>query len=167
MILFLDFDGVLHNEDVFLTNLNQAEIDALTESERRFLTKNNQIVTGTNLFEHAERLAAILAPYPNIKIVISSTWREHFTLDQIANILPPSLAKRVIGKTPELGFPNRAYEICIYAFEIKTPWIVLDDSALWWLDGQCWPNLFKCDSKKGLDESAGIEFSKFLQEFTS
>ena len=56
MILFLDFDGVLHPDPCF--------------EEAR-------------LFENAPRLSAALAPYPEVAVVLSTSWRTQRTLAQL------------------------------------------------------------------------------------
>ena len=55
MILFLDFDGVLHHENVSLKKCHPAKRRHLSESDRRFLTLDGMIVKGQNLFEHVDR----------------------------------------------------------------------------------------------------------------
>ena len=57
MIIYLDFDGVLHHYDVYLDQ------------------RNRTILRGMGaLFEYAPRLESILATYPNIKLVLSTSW---------------------------------------------------------------------------------------------
>ncbi|MDP1870810.1 MAG: HAD domain-containing protein [Gallionella sp.] len=57
MMLFLDFDGVLHPNEAFMT-------------------KTGVVLRcdGHNLFEHAELLADLLEPYPTVKIMLSTSW---------------------------------------------------------------------------------------------
>ena len=74
MILFLDFDGVLHT------------IQA-TESEG---------------FAHVPALEAVLREFPSVQIVISSSWRYHENLEQLRLRFSPDIAARIIGVTPAL-----------------------------------------------------------------
>ncbi|MFZ3000646.1 MAG: HAD domain-containing protein [Undibacterium umbellatum] len=53
MILFLDFDGVLHPEPCY---------------------------DKTQLFSCLPRLEAILRDFPTVQIVISSTWRKNWSI---------------------------------------------------------------------------------------
>lgn len=177
MILFLDFDGVLHIDEVFVVDCDQAAIDSLTDREREFLTDTNKLVTGTNLFEHAERLAEVLQPFQNVQVVISSTWRLYFSQERLLKFLPRSLAERVIGQTPSIytldwgGWFQREREISEYLKEYSkgkgsVSWIVLDDKRLSsFFSYDFASNLFQCAGDKGFDENTAIEFTKFLQRY--
>ena len=57
VIIYLDFDGVLHHYDVYLDHSNRAVLRGMGA-----------------LFEYASRLESILTPYPDIKIVLSTSW---------------------------------------------------------------------------------------------
>ena len=60
-IVFVDFDGVLHPSG---------------------------FPAGTSLpFEWVDDLARLLAPFPEIGVVVHSTWREQFSLDYIQDFL--------------------------------------------------------------------------------
>lgn len=171
MILFLDFDGVLHNENVTLKRCKQSSARWLKDHERRYLTSTGHYVKGTNLFEHADRLTAAIAPYPDVQIVISSTWREHFYPEKLLSFLPPELAARVIGQTPRYdkygGVGARLLEVLAYLHGnglAKRQWIALDDQAqLFWDDTENPPdNLFICGND-GLTEETAAAFSDFMQ----
>jgi len=43
MVLFLDFDGCLHNSNVVMKPCSQADALNLSAEERRFVTKNNYL----------------------------------------------------------------------------------------------------------------------------
>lgn len=166
MLLFLDFDGVLHNDEVYLEPCNPM----LTESERQFVTRGGRRVTGTNLFEHCDRLAAALEPFPNVSIVITSTWREHFDLDALKGFLPPALAEQVIGVTPQYfsrgGLLHRVREIDAFLRDNDLgwePWIALDDQA-YKFKGADHPFLLLLDCNEGLTAAAAVVFSQRLSE---
>jgi hypothetical protein len=177
MILFLDFDGVLHSDEVYIADCDQAEIALLTDRERLFLTDDNKLLTGTKLFEHADRLASVLEQFQNIQLVISSTWRVHFSQERLLKFLPPSLTGRVIGQTPLIytyewgGWYQREREISEYLKKYSDgkciePWIVLDDKPLYSFFSFDFPShLFRCTRDKGFDENTAIEFAKFLQNY--
>lgn len=74
-VIFLDFDGVLHPE-------------------------NATPWTG-NRFQHAPQLARMLAPWPDVRIVVHSSWRLDHTVEQLRTLVGP-LGSRVIGVTPRL-----------------------------------------------------------------
>lgn len=78
-ILFLDFDGVLHRQ--------------LTMQQVR----RGQAVV---LFEFADRLERALVPYPNVRIVLSTSWVVSHGIQFCLNSLrQPGLCDRVIGAT--------------------------------------------------------------------
>lgn len=91
-ILFLDFDGCLHPDDVY-----HVEGKPVLRTE------------GAKLFEHADVLADLVAPYPELRIVLSTSWvrvlgfnqaMEYSLiqgLTQAQGYLPMPLKSRVIG----------------------------------------------------------------------
>ena len=76
MILFLDFDGVLHPE------------------------YDGQATPADVVFCHLPRFEAVMRDYPEVEIVISSMWREQFPLDALRARFSPDIAGRIIGATP-------------------------------------------------------------------
>lgn len=173
MILFLDFDGVLHSNDAGL-ELNvrdEASMQSLTEEDRRFTTRDGRLIVGKNLFEHADRLAMALEPYPDVRIVISSTWRIHFELEALKAFLPPALADRVIGITPQVfsrdGVSQRLREIDLYFSKnnrVLEPWIALDDQDWLFFCGEgVEPYLILLDGKKGFTDAAAVVLRQRLR----
>lgn len=75
MILFLDFDGVMHSTV-------QAD-----EDPRR-------------TFTHVPRLAAWLEAWPQVDVVISSSWRMGHSQRRMVRLLGPVIGRRVVGCTP-------------------------------------------------------------------
>ncbi len=137
MILFLDFDGVLHGEPE-LRRCAPTSAKFLKDDEKRFVTKGHQRVVSVDgpLFEHAERLAEVLAGHESVDIVISSSWRTHFDLHKLAGFLPPALGHRVVGTTPVLDASNpdgiRFLECESWVMMrglASCPWLALDDMA--------------------------------------
>lgn len=171
MILFLDIDGVLHHENVTLHRVKQSSVRWLKDHERRYLTATGYYVKGANLFEHCDRLIAALAPYPDVQIVISSTWREHFRPETLLRYFPPALADRVIGQTPHCdkygGVGSRLNEVLAYleGNGLNEPWIALDDQAqLFWDDTENPPDNLFIIGNEGLTETVSIAFSQWLQD---
>lgn len=172
MLLFLDFDGVLHHENVTLKPCHPAERRHLKPAESRFLTHDSKLAKGKSLFEHADRLADMLVPFPHVKIVISSSWREHFRPDKLMSFLPEALASRVIGQTPVYdkygGVGSRLLEVLAYLHGnglADQPWIALDDQAqLFWDDTENPPdNLIITNACDGITESNVQELIERLQ----
>jgi hypothetical protein len=124
-ILFLDFDGVLH----------PAWGNSLPE------------------FVHAHALAQAMAGRP-CEIVISSTWREHYSLAQIKGFLLPELGGRVIGVTgqdPPGRYPrHKAILQYLAALGEAVDWRALDDSGS---EFHACPNLILCDGAIGLQQA--------------
>jgi hypothetical protein len=85
MILFLDFDGVLHPTDVYLK-------------------KGRPTLNGEGeLFMWAPQLIEALAPYPHVKIVLSTSWVRVRGFTRTRRALPEALRARVIGATWHSG----------------------------------------------------------------
>lgn len=82
MIIFLDFDGVLHPNAVYNPKNKPLELRAPGE-----------------LFMHAQVLIDALAYYPNAKIVLSTSWVRVLGYDRTKKKMPTSLAERVTGAT--------------------------------------------------------------------
>ncbi len=112
MILFLDFDGVLHEDPCF--------------DEGR-------------LFARAPDLGQALEPFPEVRIVLSTSWRTQRTLAEMTQPLPTALRKRVIDATPLITSsdspaalrPYRRHAECACWLRgqghEQTPWVALDD----------------------------------------
>lgn len=135
-ILFLDFDGVLHP-------------DPCRDSAR--------------LFEHAPRLAAALAPFADLAIVLSTAWRTHHDAAALAAHLPSALRARVLGVTrcfhaierrPAL-VPYRRQAECQHWIDSERPgadWLALDDRSTEF-EPYC-DRLIATRSDTGLDDAA-------------
>lgn len=124
MILFLDFDGVLHPEN---TN------------------RKSDLLTRLPLIED------VLREFPSAEIVISSAWRlnwPHHTLAtlELRRHFSEDVAPRVIGVTPnftQLDRQNAPDGLHLYRRQWEcemwlranrlpgTPWVALDDRAYW------------------------------------
>ena len=83
-ILYLDFDGVLHPECVFV------------DARRGIHLKD---APGRQLFENAEILVDELEPYPSVKLVLSTSWVRALGYDGARARLPGELRARCIGAT--------------------------------------------------------------------
>jgi hypothetical protein len=135
MILFLDFDGVLHPDPCF---------DA------------------GRLFEQVPRLAAVVADFSGLDLVLTTSWRSQKSLAQLTEPLG-ALAARVVGATPHFStfsaparlrpYPRQAeceQWLCANA-ATDAEWIVLDDRPS--LFAPDCDRLIACNSTHGLDES--------------
>lgn len=162
VILFLDFDGVLHTPNVLLRRCSPADRRFLLDDEKRFITRNYQRIVAADgkLFTHADRLALILDTVNlDIHVVISSSWRTHFSLERMASFLPARIQHRVVGMTPVLDPANpdgmRRLE-CETWLNMRgmacCPWLALDDMPELFFAGRdapLPPNLVWCKDMFG------------------
>ncbi len=74
MILFLDFDGVLHPEPCY---------------------------SDSDLFCHRPLFESVMREFPDIEIVISSTWRQNRSLAQLKALFSDDIAACIVGVTPD------------------------------------------------------------------
>lgn len=104
IVLFLDFDGVLH--------------PLACEANRRF--------------ENVNRLEKILAKFPNIIVVISSMWGHDTPLHELRKHFPKSIHKNIIGSIQQDRY-KRCDNIKEWLGQTSHcryyPWIAIDDSA--------------------------------------
>ena len=104
LLLFLDFDGVLH--------------------------------PGVRPFPEPDCIAALTEAVSGLELdmVVSSSWREQFTLDELRGFLGPILGPRLIAVTPVIDDPFlhhvRYHEVRQYLDGLQTipPWIAIDDT---------------------------------------
>jgi hypothetical protein len=136
MLLFLDFDGVLHPDPCF--------------DEQR-------------LFENAPRLAEALAGFPEVAIVLSTSWRTQRTMAELAALLPAGLRERVIDVTPAVAPSDTPAALVPYRRQAectswlrrrgheRMPWVALDDRPS--LFAPYCDQLILCDSRYGFGEA--------------
>ena len=119
--LFVDFDGTL--------DVGHAYID---EQDRLTLD------TVRGLLEFAPLLVELLAPYPAVEIVLTTSWARRLPEERVIAYLPPELRPRVVGTTRDIK-PRRSYVldgtkrtdvICSYVYGKRLKhWLAIDDSV--------------------------------------
>lgn len=124
-ICYLDYEAVLHDGNVL-----------------RNRTKGMTIKTpGRTFFEWMPILDDLLAPYPDLKIVLSTTWVRELGFNAAKHELSATLNERVIGSTflhPKILKANfdtmpRGMQILGDVERRKpTHWFALDDDAFGW-----------------------------------
>jgi hypothetical protein len=125
LVLYLDFDGVLHHENVYWHPKRGAYIKA----PARY-----------TLFQHAPLLEQLLAPYPDIKIVLSTSWVGVYSCAKASKRLPQSLCERVIGATFHSKMDRDQFYAAPRGMQVwgdvvrrhPKDWIALDDDDLHW-----------------------------------
>ncbi|MHB8914866.1 MAG: HAD domain-containing protein [Thiobacillus sp.] len=138
--LFLDFDGVLHPNEAYLRTGGVV-----------------LLADGHALFEYADRLCEILAPYPTLRVVLSTSWVAALrSFKKAKGYLPPALQAQVVGATWHSGagrvagstwhssadryewnLLTRFEQIQRYVARHRLPdWLALDDDDIGWPDDQ-------------------------------
>jgi len=123
-VLYLDFDGVLHHENV------------LWRSGRGVYAGP----PGFTLFEHAALLEQLLAPFPLVRIVLSTSWVRVLGYSRSVERLPVGLQQRVIGATFHSEMDKELFAQTSRGWQVwqdvcrRHPkcWIALDDTDEGW-----------------------------------
>ena len=156
MILFLDFDGVLHPDCAFL------------EKGRPVLRCEGA------LFMWSRYLEDTLAPYPQVNIVISSSWCRVFGYSRAKKSLPAALQPYVIGGTWHSamarsmhgGFKlpvtwwdsvTRYEQIREYVRRARLEhWVAIDDNNEGWAEDDA-DRLILTDPSRGLSDPHALD----------
>jgi uncharacterized protein len=107
----------------------------------------------------------VLRGAPRVRIVVSSTWREAFGLEELRSRFSADIAARIVGATPVLPGRSRHAEIMAYLKRHAThatQWVALDDKPDQFPPG-C-PYLLRCDSCSGLTDQVARELARRLAE---
>lgn len=121
-VLFLDFDGVLH--------------------------AGPNVVAATRHWCWLPTLSQVLARHEDVRIVVHSTWRYEYDVDELRELLG-RLGERVIGATP--AAPRlRSIEMWLESHPEVSTFRILDDDAA---DFYRWPGeLILCDPAMGITD---------------
>lgn len=146
MILFLDFDGVLHPQ------------------------YDGEPTPVSEVFCHLPRFESVMRDFPCVNIVISSTWRSQFTLEELRSRFSPDIAACIIDVTPLSEHIDGKYLPAQREDEIlkwmatsrrsDTPWIALDDAA--WQFEQHRGRLVACTWYVGLNDAVELKLRSAL-----
>jgi hypothetical protein len=144
-VIFADYDGVLHP----VSDLHWFSTG---------LPVNTCIERG-RLFRWISILHELLAPHPNVCIVVHSSWRLLHPEETVKSLLGP-LAERVIhviSRDYDRGDGIAAY-IAEHGVE---DYIILDDHPEWFPPGT--PRILVCDSEAGIyDEQVRAQLLEWL-----
>lgn len=138
LLLFLDFDGVLHP------------------------THN----AGVGNFRCLPLLEDVLRAFPRVGIVIASSWRHQYAFDELVAFFAADMRERIIGMTRSVevsGARNRHAEISDYLrfYAERRPYIVLDDSRFEFPSD--FPHVLFCHSSLGFDATAAEQLTLRLR----
>nr|WP_085706893.1 HAD domain-containing protein [Pseudomonas sp. B35(2017)] len=156
LALFLDYDGVLHPDAVYRTK-HGLELRARGE-----------------MMMHAHILTDLLQDFPDIRIVLSTSWVRLLGYSRARAALPAKLQARVISATwhsrmtrsPIEGYDSWSRHEQIRAAVTRagiTHWLAIDDDT-----DHTWPahdhRLIRCESNMGLgSEATQMELRDKLQ----
>jgi hypothetical protein len=150
MVLFIDFDGVLH--------------------PRPGPDRDSEPFCSLHLLEGVLRRA------PDAEVVISSSWRERHGIDEMREYFAEDLRERIVGFTPLFGrdfdatvsslrqFPRHA-ECVAWLSQNRsreTPWLALDDTPEEFAP-DC-THLFAIDGDTGLTPSTAAMLLRRLKD---
>ncbi|EIF70922.1 hypothetical protein BP354E_4956 [Burkholderia pseudomallei 354e] len=119
--LFVDFDGTLHVGNAYIDENDKTTLD-----------------TGRKLLEFAPLLVERLEPYPDVEIVLTTSWARRLPEERVIEYLPPRLRQRVVGTTRDIK-PRRSYVLdgtertyvitsYVYGARLKN-WLAIDDAV--------------------------------------
>ena len=142
LLLYLDFDGVLHHESVMRSPRGRIYLSA---------------PDGYSLFQHVGLLEDLLAPYPEVRIVLSTSWVRVLRFSRALKRLPPSLQTRVIGATYHTEMHEGAFARLPRAQQIlddverrqPSGWLALDDDYCDWPSAHR-ERLVRTDPREGI-----------------
>lgn len=158
-ILYLDFDGVLHPDAVYVYRGRGIVL----------------MSPGHSLFEGVPILETIVTGYPSVSIVLSTSWVHALDFDRAKRRLSPALQAKVIGATfhrrhmSAVDFQQLPRSTQILSDAQRrgaSRWVALDDND------EAWPpeyrsRLVLTDSHVGLlDHSVQLHLRDKLDEMT-
>jgi hypothetical protein len=124
-VLYLDLDGVLHPEDVWRAPGRPPFVRS---------------PVGHELFEHAGLLVELLAAYPAVRIVLSTSWVRVLGYRRAIAFLLPTIRARCIGATWHRRMSPNQFEHTPRGEQVlndvarRTPkaWLAIDDDQEGW-----------------------------------
>lgn len=126
-VLYVDYDGVLHHENVFYHPRIGPYLPAMVPDHYK-------------LFQHLPLLEELLQPYPHVHIVLSTSWSKKHGLASAAKNLGHTLRHRVIGGTyhtrmKEQEFLDKPRGVQVVEDVMRRKpenWLALDDDYEGW-----------------------------------
>lgn len=153
MILYLDFDGVLHPDEVYIV---KGKVVLKAEGA---------------LFMWAERLAEALADRPAVRVVLSTSWVREVGFRKAKAALPEKIQERVIGSTFQTRMAGgwntdsgddwrgktRYQQIAsdLRRRAAGQKWVAVDDDVEGWAES-AQGNLVQTDPARGLGDDATL-----------
>jgi hypothetical protein len=149
LLLLLDFDGVLHHENVRWDQTRGLYLEA----PERY-----------SLFQHAALLEEVLAPHPEVAIVLSTSWVRMYGISETAKRLPQALRDRVVGATfsPEIhqdafaAMPRGLQVLSDVQRRQPRDWLAVDDDVIGWPEAHL-HRLVQSDPYEGISSPTVLE----------
>lgn len=156
LLLYLDFDGVLQHENVLWHPRVGPYLSA---------------PPGYVMFQHAELLEELLEPYPEVLIVLSTSWVRRYGCSKTAKNLRPALRARVIGATYHSrmdldSFAATPRGLQVWADVVRRQpkdWLALDDDYLDW-PAWCRDKYIRTHEHEGIAEPSVLAEFKWKLE---
>lgn len=141
-VLYMDVDGVLHHENC----LWHPRRGAYLHAPERYV-----------LFQHAALLEELLAPHPQVRIVLSTSWVRRYGCAGTAKRLTGGLRARVIGATYHSSMSRDGFALLPRGQQVtddvlrRRPgsWLALDDDPEGWPDWAA-PHFLQTDPYEGI-----------------
>ena len=155
MILFLDFDGVLHPDQAYM------------HPTRGVVLKTANLppeYDHLDLFCYLPGLLTVLDESPDVRIVLSTSWVRVLGLEVTKDWLPSVMNERIIGatydcvQTPNWEHASRYRQIADYINRMKLagPWLAIDDDAQGWPEAER-HHLVHTDETDGLNAPGTLD----------
>jgi hypothetical protein len=149
-ILFLDVDGVLSSKQHLLVTKDVKVPEDVSDPDLFTMKRDTNI---NNMWV----LGYILDKVPDLKIVISSSWRLHYDIESFKELFKIYKldGDRIIGKTPKRFSSERVHEIHEWLDDNSMvnwtdKWVALDDHPIFNLEDPDKANEVLTDSWVGL-----------------
>lgn len=149
--LYLDYDGVAHHEDVCVHPKRGLYFGAAAQEHAR--------ATGHvhRLFEHLPLLEALLEPYPQVRIVLSTTWVQKYGFQGARKFLTPDLFRRAVGTTYHSEMDLQSFREASRGMQVwsdvcrrrPSRWLAFDDDHFGW-PAWCLDHLVRTDEAEGI-----------------
>lgn len=144
---------MLHHADVYLSKKpgGMAELP------------DDLVAQGHRLFQHAGVLDEALTPYPDLEIVLSTSWAHKWGWERASKQLPDGLMRRVIGQTNYkygdwMDGRCRGQQVQDQARSMGlklNEWVAVDDDVAGWPE-ESFDRLVRCRPDIGLGDKETI-----------
>lgn len=164
-ILYLDYDGVFHPSAVYVGSKGPYLDPTFTQ-------------LGMSMFMWCDKLAQALVDFPDVKIVLSTSWVSAKGFGYAKEQLTKELQDKVVGATFHSNMKKDVYDnsfgmltryqqiIQDIPRRLPTHWVAIDDDYEGWPD-IAYDHFIRTDSVVGLgDDEKIVELRRILSSWT-